>query len=229
MYELSPVLESMNRRSVSSGQTTAPLWSPRQFVLVALVFAAAWASFGLPWLSGRVTIPYDAKAHFQAQIQFLANALHDGQSPFWTPNVFGGSPQIADPQSLIFSPAILLAFFVKDPSFCQVDAFVISMLGLGGLAILMFFRDRGWHPAGAVVAGLGFAFGGAAAWRIQHIGQVMSFAQFGITLWLLARALDRSSIRYGILSGLSAALMVVKPDQVGLLSVYVLVGYMLNH
>ncbi|MCA0425745.1 MAG: YfhO family protein [Proteobacteria bacterium] len=218
-----------HRPSLFDAEATPDLWSRRRLVLIALVFAAAWASFGLPWLSGRVTIPYDAKAHFQAQIQFLANALHTGQSPFWTPNVFGGSPQIADPQSLIFSPAFLLAWFDAVPSFQRVDAFVLTLLGLGGFAILMFFKDRNWHPAGAMVAGLAFAFGGAAAWRIQHVGQVMSFAQFGITLWLLARALDRSSIRYGLLSGLSAALMVVKPDQVGLLGVYVLAAYVLNH
>lgn len=213
----------------NSDAVAQPFWARRTLLLIALVFAAAWASFGLPWLSGRVTIPYDAKAHFQAQIQFLSNALHSGQSPFWTPNVFGGSPQIADPQSLIFSPAILLAWLDKSPSFQMVDGFVLALLGLGGFAILLFFKDRGWHPAGAMVAGLAFAFGGAAAWRIQHVGQVMSFAQFGITLWLLARALDRSSIRYGILAGLSAALMVVKPDQVGLLAVYVLIGFVLNH
>ncbi|HRK24764.1 MAG TPA: hypothetical protein PLQ11_07410 [Beijerinckiaceae bacterium] len=207
----------------------ARLWTRRRLVLVMLVFAAAWASFGMPWLSGRVTIPYDAKAHFQAQLQFLAQSLHNGQSPFWTPNVFGGSPQIADPQSLIFSPAILLAGLVPNPSIRALDSFVLGLLGLGGLAVLMFFRDRGWHPAGGIVAGLAFAFGGAAAWRIQHIGQVMSFAQFGITLWLLSRALDRPSVLYGMLAGASAALMVVKPDQVGLLSVYILAGYVVCH
>ena len=38
--------------------------------------------------------------------------VHAGQSPFWTPNVFAGWPQIADPQSLIFSPLhLLLAAF----------------------------------------------------------------------------------------------------------------------
>lgn len=207
----------------------APLWTGRRLVLVALVFAAAWASFGLPWLSGRVTIPYDAKAHFQAQLQFLSNALHNGQSPFWTPNVFGGSPQIADPQSLIFSPALLLAWLVPNPSFRVMDGFILGLLGLGGFSVLMMFKDRGWHPAGAVVAGLAFAFGGAAAWRIQHVGQVMSFAQFGITLWLLSRALDRSSIRYGLLSGVSAAMMVVKPDQVALIAVYILIGFVVHH
>jgi hypothetical protein len=204
-------------------------WSTLQLWLIVLVFALAWAAFGSPWLSGRVTIPYDARAHFQAQIQFLSDALHDGQSPFWTPNIFGGSPQIADPQSLIFSPALLLAWLVPDPSFRALDAFVFGLLGLGGLSIMMLFKDRGWHPAGAVVAGMAFAFGGAAAWRIQHVGQVMSFAQFAITLWLLARALDRSSIRYGLLAGLSGAMMVVKPDQIGLLGVYILTGYVLNH
>lgn len=217
------------RTSVPEGVIPGQRWPVASLLIVALVFAAAWASFGLPWLSGRVTIPYDAKAHFQAQIAFLSNALHEGQSPFWTPNVFGGSPQIADPQSLIFSPALLLAWLVDDPSFRAVDAFILAILGLGGFGIVLFFRDRGWHPAGAVVAGIAFAFGGAAAWRIQHVGQVMSFAQFGVTLWLLGRALDRSSLRYGVLAGVSGALMVVKPDQVALLGLYILAFYVLNH
>ena len=64
-------------------------------------FLAGWAVFAWPWLSGSVTVPDDAKAHFQPQLQFLAHALHTGQSPFWTPYVFTGSPQIADPQSLL--------------------------------------------------------------------------------------------------------------------------------
>ena len=38
------------------------------FLLGALVI-------GWPWLSGRVTIPWDAKAHFLPQIQFLAQSL----------------------------------------------------------------------------------------------------------------------------------------------------------
>ncbi len=66
--------------------------------LATLIVVLAWLALSSPWLFGFVTIPYDAKAHFQAQIQFLSTALHTGQSPFWTPNVFVGTPQIADPQ-----------------------------------------------------------------------------------------------------------------------------------
>ena len=167
------------------------------YLAAAAAYAVGWALFALPWLSGEVTVPYDAKAHFQAQLQFLANALHTGQSPFWTHNVFGGSPQIADPQSLIFSPAILLAYLEPFPSFRQLDLYCFGLLALAGVSVLMFFKDRGWHPAAAAVAALATSFGGSSIWRIQHIKQIESFAFFMLTLWLLARALDRKSIMSG--------------------------------
>ena len=193
------------------------------------VFAAAWAALAFPWLSGAVTIPYDAKALFQAQLQFLANAFHSGQSPYWNPSTFVGVPQISDPQSLLFSPAVLLAYFEKIPSFWQLDAFVLALLGLGGVAILKLCQDKGWHPGAGIVAAITFAFGASAAWRIQHIAQIQSLVFFAVTLWLLARGLDRSSALYGALAGLAAGLMMVEPNQVAFLGCYVLLGYWLNH
>lgn len=197
--------------------------------LAFVLFVAMWTWLSAPWLSGHVTIPYDAKAHFQAQIQFLANALHSGQSPFWSPYTFAGSPQIADPQSLIFSPAALLAVFNAQPSFRAMDAYVLALLGLAGLSVMLFFRDRGWHPAGALVAGLALAFGASAAWRVQHIGQIKSFALIWVALLLLSRALERRSLGYGIAAGLTAGLMLAEPDQVALLGCYLLGGFIVTH
>jgi hypothetical protein len=211
-------LKSVNHNSAPSG-----------YGIAALALAASWIVLCAPWLFGDVSIPYDAKAHFQAQVQFLANALHSGQSPFWNPHVFAGSPQIADPQSLILSPAVLVALVDPTPSFQLVDGFTFGLMALGGLAILMLFRDRGWHPAGAIVAALGFAFGASAAWRIQHVGQVQSFAFFAIALWLLARTLDRRSIRWGIASGAAAGLMIAEPDQVAFIAALVLAGFVASH
>ena len=197
--------------------------------LAAVLFVCAWLLLCWPWLSGAVTIPFDAKAHFQAQIQFLAQALHSGQSPFWTHNVFGGSPQIADPQSLIFSPAILLALFNPSPSFRAVDAYVLAHLLFGGLAIMMLFRDRGWHPIGGLLAAMVFAFGASAAWRVQHVGQISSLAFFALALWLTCRMLQRNSLLSGALAGFASGMMVLDPDQVALLAVYVLVGVVVAH
>ncbi|MEZ5844719.1 MAG: hypothetical protein R3D27_13435 [Hyphomicrobiaceae bacterium] len=201
----------------------------RSQLAAALIFILAWAVLASPWLTGRVTIPYDAKAHFQAQIQFLANALHAGQSPAWSPNVFAGSPQIADPQSLIFSPAYLIAAISPAPSFQLFDGYVLTLLAIGGIAIIAFFRDRGWHPAGGLLAALVFAFGASASWRVQHIGQVQSYALFAVALLALTRALDRGSIVYGVGAGVAAGLMIVEPDQVALIGAYLLAMLVIVH
>jgi len=197
--------------------------------IAALALAAGWLVLCAPWLLGNYAIPYDAKAHFQAQVQFLANAIHTGQSPFWNPHIFAGSPQIADPQSLVISPAVLLALLDPSPSFQLVDGYTFGLLALGGFSILLLFRDRGWHPAGAIVAALAFAFGASAAWRVQHVGQIQSFACFALALWLLVRALDRRSARWGIAAGAAMALMIVEPDQVAYLGGLILIGYVLHH
>lgn len=210
------------------------------FGLSVVMFAAVWVALSSPWLSGRVTIPYDAKAHFQAQLDFLAHALHSGQSPFWQPYTFAGSPQIADPQSLIFSPAALIALVDAHPSFRALDAYVLALLGVAGLAVMLLFRDRGWHPAGGLVAAIAIAFGASAAWRIQHIGQIKSYALIWVALLFLSRALalsapgaDRGARRRalgnGVAAGLTAGLMMAEPDQVGLLGCTFLAAVIATH
>ena len=203
--------------------------APSGYGVAALALVAGWLVLCAPWLFGNVAIPYDAKAHFQAQVQFLANAFHTGQSPFWNPHIFAGSPQIADPQSLVLSPAVLIALLDPSPSFRLVDGYTFGLLALGGFSIMLFFRDRGWHPAGAIVAALAFAFGASAAWRVQHVGQIQSFAFFALALWLLARTIDRQSPRWGIGAGVAMGLMIVEPDQVAYLAGLVLVGYVIHH
>lgn len=183
---------------------------------------------GWPWLSGRVTIPWDAKAHFQPQIQFLAQSLARGESPAWTPYVFSGFPQIADPQATIFSPPfLLLALIDGAPSLWAVDVTVLVFVALGGLALMFWFRDRGWHWAGGLIAALAFCYGASMAWRLQHFGQVLSLAYLPIALLCLDRALDRSSILYGIAAGIVAAAILLGRDQVALLSIYLLAAYAL--
>ncbi len=204
--------------------------SRRELAAVVALFALLFLVPAWPWLSGAVTIPYDAKSTFYPPVAFMARAFASGQSPFWTPEVFGGWPNIADPQSMLASPLhVLLAAVSSAPGFQANDAVAFAYLFAGGLGIILFFRDRGWHAAGALVAALAFAFGCSASARLQHIGQVISLAYLPIALFLLARALDRSSWRYGALAGVAAALIVTGRDQVALLEIYVLAGFVLAH
>lgn len=194
--------------------------------IAALTLVVLWLALAWPWLSGAVTVPWDARAHFHAQIVFLANSIHRGESPFWVPYIFAGHPQIADPQSMIFSPAhLLLAIVNPDPSMRAVDT--ASFLGVlfGAFGVLGFARDRRWHVAAGLVAALAFAFGGSAGWRIQHTGQIFSMIYLPWALWMLERALRLGSVRYGALAGLFAALVALDPDQVAFLTLVVLALY----
>jgi hypothetical protein len=194
-------------------------------IFALAVLASAW-----PWLSGAVTIPWDAKSQFYPEVQFLAASIARGEWPWWTPNVFAGWPQISDPQSLMFSPLhVLLAALEPAVSLRAFDAVTFAYLFLGGLGIILFFRDRGWHLGGALVAAIAFALGGSASARIQHTGQVVSLAYLPLALWLMARALERSSWRAGLAAGAFAGLIALGRDQVALLSLYVLAGFVLAH
>ena len=101
---------------------------------------------------------------------------------------------------------------------------VLVMVALGGVALMLFFRDRGWHWAGGLVAALAFSYGASMAWRIQHTGQVLSLAYLPIALVCLDRALARTSVLYGVAAGIVAAVMLGR-DQVALLAVYLLAAF----
>ena len=191
-----------------------------------VVIAAAWVVLTRPWLSGTYAVPWDAEAHFRPQMAFLAHSLHAGEGVSWNPYVFAGWVQISDPQSLIFSPAFLiLSLLVPDPGAVALDATVYAQLGVGALALLLWFRDRGWHAAGGTVAAIAFAFGGSAAWRIQHTGQILSFALIPLVLLLVERMIVRRSIGWGFLAGVAAGFLALGRDQIALLGLYFLVAY----
>jgi hypothetical protein len=226
-------LRSMPSRSLRSTDTLAELSSVRLAgdwlrAPVVAAYVILFASMTWRWIAGVATIPWDAKAHFHTQVQFLAQSLERGDWPWWNPYVFAGHPQIADPQSMIFSPPfLLLALLNGSPSLWAVDMTVLASMTFGGIGLIIYFHERGWHWAGALMAALAFSFGAAMAWRLQHYGQVLSLAYLPWLLLFLERAIARGALLGGVLAGFFAALIVLGRDQVALLAIYVAAGYAL--
>src|SRR4051812_48797141 len=141
----------------------------RYLLLVIAIYAIAFLVPAWPWLSGAVTVPYDAKSTFFPPIEFMARAFHSGESPFWTTNVFAGWPNIADPQSMLLSPLhVLLALSSAAPGMWANDAMTFAYLFMGGVGIILFFPDPRWAAAGGLgcvppVPVRGGAGGGRAA------------------------------------------------------------------
>src|SRR6478752_2385523 len=195
------------------GPTPSGIWSSRQTLIALAMILAVWCAAALVWpLTGSV-VPWDSKNQFYPTLRYLGAALANGELPLWNPYHFGGHPSSADPQSLLFTPSMLL-----------FDIVVFAHFLPGALAMVFLFRRRGWHPAGAVVAAIIFILGGSATARLQHTGIILSYGWFPLALLLLEIALDRHSYRVGVLFALVASTMVIGRDQVAFLCALTLIA-----
>ncbi len=209
----------------AAARLNAQAWTARATALslasVALFCAAAF----LCWQARGSVVPWDSKNHFYPMFRFLADALHHGTIPLWNPYHFGGYPAIADPQSLIFTPSMVLLALVAPQASMQVfDAAILAHLCFGGLSVVMYGRHRRWHPAAAVLAAFVFMLGGSASGRQQHAGMIISYSFFPAALLMLEITLERCSFRFAALFALFASLMVLGRDQVAFLLAITLVG-----
>src|SRR5215207_9585217 len=121
---------------------------------IVLLFAAVAAAI---WPLTNTVVPWDSKNHFYPMLRYLGASLANGEWPLWNPYHFSGHPSVADPQSLLFTPTMLLfGWLVPAPSMQLFDLVIFAHFIPGALGIVGLFRRRGWHAAGAVVAAMLF-------------------------------------------------------------------------
>jgi hypothetical protein len=204
-------------------------WSRREIVIAVTAVLAFWALAAAVWPLTDSVVPWDSKNHFYPMLRYLGASLAQGEWPLWNPYHFSGHPQIADPQSLLFTPTMLaFAWLVPAPSMQLFDLVVLAHLLIGALALLALFARRGWHPAGAVLAAMVLMLGGSASARLQHVGMIFSYAWFPLALLLLDIALARASYAFAALAGLVVAFMAIGRDQVAFLCCLALAGFVVN-
>lgn len=223
------VLPRRTPRARVAARLRAPAWRRRTFVsTLAVVLLVAAVAFAMWPLTGQI-VPWDSKNQFYPFFRFLADGLRHGDWPLWNPYEFAGSPSAADPQSLLFTPSMLLfALVAPNASMTLFDAVIYGHLVLGGFGVVGLARRWRWHPSAAVLAASVFMLGGAAASRLEHTGMIISYSWFPLTLWALQAALDRRSLRLAVAAGVLATLMALGRDQVAFLLCMAVVGAVLR-
>ncbi len=213
------------RSRLVAARAPAAAWSRRTSALGLAGLALYLAGVFLFWRLNDLVVPWDSKNHFYPMFRFLADALRHGTVPLWNPYHFAGYPAVADPQSLIFTPSmVLFALVAPDASMPVFDAVILAHLFVGGAGVLALARRWGWHPAAGCLTALVFTFGGAASGRLEHTGMIISYIYFPWALWGLQAALARRSLRWAVLTGLFVALMALGRDQVAFTLCLCLIG-----
>lgn len=228
--DLAPPLRGAVPAGTTPWYSPRPASSTRANTQAALTIFAFWLAAALVWPLTDSVVPWDSKNHFYPMLRHLGGALAAGEVPLWNPYHFGGHPAVADPQSLLFTPTMLLfGWLVPAPSMQLFDLVVFAHLLPGALAFVPIFRRRGWAPAGAVLAGLIFILGGSASARLQHTGIIFGYGLFPLAFWLLEEALSRRSYAVSAVFAVVASVMVVGRDQVAFLSGLALLGVLAHH
>jgi hypothetical protein len=200
-------------------------WTAREFAMAFACVLLAWLAAALRWPLADMVVPWDSKNHFYPMLRHLGAAFANGEWPLWNPFHFSGHPTVADPQSLLFNPTmLLLAWLAPDVSMQVFDLVVFAHLLIAGLATIGLFARRGWAWQGAVLAAVVVMLGGSAAGRLQHTGMILSYSLFPLAWLLLELMLARRSILFAILFGIVAAAMAVGRDQVAFLCCLTLIG-----
>jgi hypothetical protein len=195
----------------------------RTWTIASLLIGVVWLVAMSRWVLTDSVVPWDSKNQFYAFYRFLAATIEAGASPFWNPYHYGGHPSVADPQSLIFAPLMVLyALFDPAPSMRRFDLLVHAHLLIGGLSIAAIGARARWPVVACVLAAVIFMFGGGAAGRLQHTGIILSYGLFPLALLLLQLALARPSLLIGLAFSFVAASMTLGRNQVALLLCFVL-------
>jgi hypothetical protein len=156
----------------------------RLTALVLLCSAALLAPLAIPLATGRVWV-FNDLAHFNLPMRHLyQQALLAGDSPIWSPAVFGGFYQHGEGQTGMFHPLhqILYRLFRLDTAF-NLEILASYAAAFAGMAWLL--RRLRLSSVAACAGAMLFAFSGFLLLHHHHMNMVAVVAHLP---WLLAAA-----------------------------------------
>lgn len=179
-----------------------PILGP--LILVAMTLACYWT----PMTSSATSILWDAADYYQVVQNYLSQELHAGRIPFWSPYPWSGYPFLADPQVGAWYP-LNWPFFLIGVSarVLFVEHWLHALLACLGAYFLAWRLVRN-RPA-AVLAGLCYGLSGFFVGHSSHTTMLQGAAWMPWLLLLLDLALESHALRFTILGGLAAGMLIL--------------------
>ena len=173
-------------------------------ILLAMTLACYWK----PMTSNETSILWDAADYFQVIQNYLSQELHAGRIPFWSPYPWSGYPFLADPQVGAWYPLNWPFFLIGvSPQLLVVEHWLHSFLASLGAYFLAWRLLR--NRQAAVLAGLCYGLSGFFAGHSSHTPMLQGAAWMPWLLLLLDLALESHPLRYTVLGGLAAGMLIL--------------------
>ena len=162
-------------------------WLSSERVIVAGLAFAVLLFYFKPLFNDGVSILWDAvDVQYSAQ-KYLADSLHAGKLPFWTPYTYSGMPFLADPQVGAWYP-LNFPFFAAGITPRAIEWQLALHAFLAALGAYLLACDLLGSRAAAVFAAIFFAFSGLFTETSSHVGPFQATALLPWLLWTGRRA-----------------------------------------
>ena len=143
-------------------------------VMAVLLFVAITFHRAVVFRADR-TFPWDFVSYHLPLATAYADSLSERQLPQWDPFTYCGRPLLANPQSAVFYPGMLLAALPgRDGLLQRLEWLAVAHVVLSGWLTFFLALRLGLKPQGAILAGLAFEAGAFFASQAQHLGQILS-------------------------------------------------------
>jgi hypothetical protein len=173
-----------------------------------LVCAMTLVCYWTPMTSGGTSILWDAADFFQPIQNYLSQELHAGRVPFWSPYPSSGFPFLADPQVGAWYPLNWPFFLIGvSPHALVVEHWLHALLACLSAYFLAWRLLR--HRQAAVLAGLCYGLSGFYIGHSSHTPMLEGAAWMPWLLLLLDLALEAHPLRYTIVGGLAAGMLIL--------------------
>ncbi|HEY8742091.1 MAG TPA: hypothetical protein VIU62_03275, partial [Chloroflexota bacterium] len=209
-------------------------WQP--FLPVLLLWALCLLDYGRLVVPGPWPRQFIALSDFSRQFypfqRFVAARLAVGKLPTWNPYLYAGHPQLADPQTAVFSPLGLLVNLTVGHvtlSYAALEWRAVLDYMLAALFSYLFFQHLASSRLGGLVGALCFTFGGfLSSYPLPQLPVLETALWLPLLLYCLERALGpvRRAAIWAVATGLVGGAMVLAGHaQTALLAAYTVAAY----
>jgi hypothetical protein len=173
-------------------------------ILLVMTLACYWT----PLTSDGTSILWDAADYYQVVQNYFSHEIHAGRIPFWSPYPWSGYPFLADPQVGAWYPLNWPFFFIGvSPHILVAEHWLHALLACLGAYFLAWRLLR--HRQAAVLAGLCYGLSGFFVGHSSHTTMLQGAGWMPWLLLLLDLALESHPLRYTILGGLAAGMLIL--------------------
>lgn len=230
-------VEPLTTASAGASLSVFPL---RRYAVAAWPVLLLWALCLLDY--GRLVLPgpwppqyialSDLSRQFYPFQRFVAQRLAAGQLPTWNPYLYAGHPQLADPQTAVFSPLGLLINLTAghvDLSYLALEWRAVLDYMLAALFAYLFFQRLTRSTLGGTVGALCFTFGGfLSSYPLPQLPVLETALWLPLVLYCLDRALASPchGAAWAAATGLAGgALALAGHAQTAMLAAYTVAAY----